>query len=140
MRLDHADVLGACASCHNGTRAPGKATLHPLSGADCDRCHTTSAWKPAAFDHAAVLAGACATCHNALQAPGRPAGHVASMLSCDTCHHVLGWKPTKPVRLVMPPANPSTPANPATAPKPPGRPLPVPPVRPQAVGTKSAQQ
>ena len=140
MRLDHADVLGACASCHNGTRAPGKATLHPLSGADCDRCHTTSAWKPAAFDHAAVLAGACATCHNALQAPGRPAGHVASMLSCDTCHYVLGWKPTKPVRLVMPPANPSTPANPATAPKPPGRPLPVPPVRPQAVGTKSALQ
>ena len=105
-RFDHTGVTGTCFSCHNGVSAVGKPTGHLPSGNDCDRCHTTSAWKPAAYDHALVIAGTCASCHNALQAVAKPAGHVATTLSCDSCHYVLGWVPTKPAK----PAKPATPA------------------------------
>ena len=64
MRVDHAEVLGACVSCHDGRKAAGKSASHLPTGNGCDTCHTTSAWKPAAFDHAGVLQGTCITCHN----------------------------------------------------------------------------
>ena len=106
MHIDHADVLGSCVSCHNGTGAAGKPANHLMSGADCDRCHTASAWKPAAVDHVGILPGTCATCHNGLQAVTKSARHVLTILSCDTCHYVLGWSPVKPqpalVRRSMP--------------------------------------
>ena len=118
-RFDHTGVTGTCFSCHNGVSAVGKPTGHLPSGNDCDRCHTTSAWKPAAYDHALVIAGTCASCHNALQAVAKPAGHVATTLSCDSCHYVLGWVPTKPAKL----AKPATPAVPRkSTPQPPALP------------------
>jgi hypothetical protein len=118
-RFDHTGVVGTCVSCHNGTAATGKPANHVLSSVDCDRCHTTSGWKPAVYDHAAVIPGTCATCHNALQAVGKPSGHVATTLSCDSCHYVLGWTPVKLVKpSVRPPSIPKQTPRPAL----PGRP------------------
>jgi len=48
--VDHAEVSGSCASCHNGTTALGKPVNHIPSGETCDDCHTTTAWTPAVFD------------------------------------------------------------------------------------------
>jgi hypothetical protein len=110
MRIDHMEVLGSCQSCHDAIHAPAKPANHPLSGANCDSCHTTSAWKPAVFDHREVMAGTCITCHNGLQAMGHPANHPVSRVSCDSCHYVLAWTPQRP----------------AVAPKPPKRPAPAP--------------
>lgn len=45
--VDHAQVLGACASCHNGTMAPGKPSRHIATTDACEACHTTVAWVPA---------------------------------------------------------------------------------------------
>jgi hypothetical protein len=118
LKFDHVNVAATCVSCHNGIRAAGKPASHPLSGTDCDRCHTTSAWQPAVFDHSAVIAGTCASCHNAVQAPGKPSGHVVTTLSCDSCHYVLGWTPTKP-RVVLPPT-PKKPVTPLRIPRAPG--------------------
>ena len=42
IRVDHADVLGSCASCHNGPTAMGKSADHIPSGNTCDDCHTTT--------------------------------------------------------------------------------------------------
>jgi hypothetical protein len=91
---------------------------------DCDRCHTTSAWKPAAFDHGGVIPGTCATCHNGLQAVNKGLRHVVTQESCDTCHYVLGWTPVKPpmapLRRVIPPRTPGPPRThqtPMTAPR-----------------------
>jgi hypothetical protein len=110
LKFDHVNVVATCVSCHNGIRAAGKPARHPMSGNDCDRCHTTSAWQPAVFDHSAVLRGTCATCHNAVQASGKPNRHVVTTLSCDSCHYVLGWVPPKPpVALPPPPKRPVTP-------------------------------
>jgi hypothetical protein len=108
LKFDHVNVAATCVSCHNGIRAQGKSANHPLSANDCDRCHTTSAWKPAVFDHATVLPGNCATCHNALQAVGKSSRHVVTTLSCDSCHYVLAWSPVKPpvVRKLVPPPRP----------------------------------
>ena len=40
MRVDHTDVHGTCASCHNGTTATGKPPTHIPTTLDCDDCHT----------------------------------------------------------------------------------------------------
>lgn len=49
-RVDHFQVQGACATCHNGTTATGKHPGHIVSGNNCEDCHTTFAWSPASFD------------------------------------------------------------------------------------------
>jgi hypothetical protein len=76
-RVNHAGVArGSCATCHNGTQAPGKSANHLHTTASCDTCHATTAWRPATgFDHAGVAAGSCAGCHNGAQATGKGAGH-----------------------------------------------------------------
>ncbi len=121
VRFDHTSVRARCATCHDGTHATGKAAVHLPSGADCDTCHTTSAWQPAVFDHRTTIAGACASCHNAVQAVGKPVQHVATTVSCDTCHYTLGWKPVKPAAKPRLPApkpsiRPMTPTRPSLAP------------------------
>src|SRR5205807_1965083 len=70
--------------------APGTA-----ASAGCERCHTTNAWTPARFDHAAVAAHTCSTCHNSVQAIGMPRTHIPTTQQCDTCHGTLAWKPAK---------------------------------------------
>jgi hypothetical protein len=47
IRVDHAEVIGTCFSCHNGRTAAGKTASHPITGNACDNCHTTIAWTPA---------------------------------------------------------------------------------------------
>jgi hypothetical protein len=77
--LLRADVRGQCATCH---RAPESA-LHAQAGSNCAACHTTSAWKPATFDHTRFFAlsgshnASCATCHT---------GGDFSRYTCFSCH------------------------------------------------------
>ncbi len=123
-RFDHTSITAACSSCHNGVAAVGKPAAHPQSGGNCDRCHTTSAWLPAAFDHASVLAGTCATCHTApaaalgaasaatVKAMSPVVRHTAVMSACDSCHYTLGWTPTKAAKTRTPAQQPATPTRP----------------------------
>ena len=99
----HIGVMpGACASCHNGTAAPGRPARHLASSMSCDSCHRTTAWTPANYTHAGVAAGSCATCHNAIGAKGKPAGHFVTMRSCDNCHRATSWKPLAPYQHLSP--------------------------------------
>jgi hypothetical protein len=125
VRIDHMEVLGSCQSCHDAIHGPAKPANHPLSGSNCDSCHTTSAWTPAVFDHSQVVSGTCITCHNGLQAVAKPANHPATPLACDSCHYVLAWTPQRPAAIRKPPArapappplaHPRTPAGPAAQP------------------------
>jgi len=95
MRVDHLQVRGACAGCHNGTVASGKGSNHIVSGNDCETCHTSNAWTPARFDHVSVTPHTCGTCHDGLHASGLPVNHVPTSAQCDTCHGTLSWKPAK---------------------------------------------
>jgi hypothetical protein len=92
-RMEHAEVRGSCASCHNGVSATGKSPGHITSGDDCESCHTTIAWTPARFDHASVAPGTCSSCHNGLRATGKPIDHVQTTAECDSCHGTLAWQP-----------------------------------------------
>ncbi len=94
-RVDHTQVIGACASCHDGRIAAGKRSAHLATSAECARCHTTIAWTPARFDHAAVTAHSCTGCHNAVRAIGMPRMHVPTPQPCDSCHGTLAWAPVK---------------------------------------------
>lgn len=47
VAVDHAVVVGTCASCHNGRTATGRNPGHVPTGADCESCHSTRAWYPA---------------------------------------------------------------------------------------------
>ena len=91
-RVDHTQVMGSCASCHNGRKASGKSPGHPPSGDQCEACHQSNAWLPAGFDHDTVT-GNCASCHNGQTATGKPLGHVPSGNSCEDCHSSNGWTP-----------------------------------------------
>lgn len=93
--VDHLQVRGTCASCHNGTTARGKPSSHLPTGSGCDSCHTTNAWTPARFDHRAVAPHSCASCHNSVQAIGKPRTHIPTTQACDTCHGTLAWTPAK---------------------------------------------
>jgi len=113
----------ACISCHQkdfqGTTNPN----HVAGGfsTNCQQCHTTVAWQPAAFDHSQVnfpLTGAhtvpprqctdchvnnnynltsttCVSCHlKDFQGTTNP-NHVAGSFSqsCDLCHTTASWQP-----------------------------------------------
>jgi cytochrome c553 len=82
-------------SCHNGTIATGKTPTHVASSDNCDACHTTTAWKPANFDHSTVVAGTCAQCHDGTKATGKTVNHIPTTQSCDVCHSTIAWKPAK---------------------------------------------
>ncbi|MBV8806199.1 MAG: hypothetical protein JO042_14165 [Sinobacteraceae bacterium] len=91
--VDHSTLIGACVNCHNGIAAAGKAPTHIASNNVCENCHTTNAWIPARFDHAAVLPHTCTTCHDSVHAMGKPRGHIATTQQCDSCHGTLAWMP-----------------------------------------------
>lgn len=92
VRFNHDDVIGSCASCHNGTTAEGKTPNHIASGNSCDDCHTTNAWTPAVFDHSSVT-GSCTNCHNGSAAEGKNATHIQTSAQCDECHSTIAWIP-----------------------------------------------
>jgi hypothetical protein len=83
----------ACIRCHNGTTATGKPGNHLPTTASCDSCHSTTAWRPATFDHSTVAPGTCASCHNGTTATGKPSGHFVTTRSCDACHSTSRWLP-----------------------------------------------
>ncbi|WP_284619042.1 cytochrome c3 family protein [Aquabacterium humicola] len=97
-RFNHAAAAnGGCATCHNGSAAPGKPANHVATRASCDSCHRSGAWLPlVAFDHAGVAPGSCASCHNGSRATARPAQHVPTgAAACDDCHRSYAqWRPT----------------------------------------------
>ena len=99
----HASVMpGSCATCHNGTAAPGRPARHLATLASCDSCHRTTAWVPANYTHTGVAAGSCATCHNGSGARAKPAGHFVTMRSCDSCHRTTSWRPLLPYQHLSP--------------------------------------
>jgi hypothetical protein len=73
------EVRGQCATCHHAPQTP----LHAQAGSNCAACHTTSAWKPATFEHTRFFAltgphnASCATCHT---------GGNFSRYTCFSCH------------------------------------------------------
>lgn len=108
----------ACASCHQDDYDATTRPSHAAAGfpADCARCHSTSAWTPASFDHSAFpLVGAHATascndCHAGGVYRGLPSSCVACHQSeynattdpnhqaagfpttCQTCHGTTTWE------------------------------------------------
>ncbi len=109
-----------CYSCHQSTFAGVRDPNH-ISGNfdhDCTKCHTTMAWLPATFDHAATafaLTGAhaktaCQSCHKtgytntstacyachqqsfaAALDPNHPSGGFSH--ECTICHTTTAWSP-----------------------------------------------
>jgi hypothetical protein len=95
VHFDHAEVMGSCVSCHNGTIAQGEGPSHPATSQDCAACHTVISWDPPkAVDHSQIplaVQGYCIVCHNGVQASGKPAGHVATNSECGDCHTTSSW-------------------------------------------------
>ena len=95
VHFDHAQVLGSCISCHNGTVAQGEGPNHPATSQNCEACHTVISWSPAkAVDHTQIplaVSGFCIICHNGVQAAGKSKGHVATNLECGDCHLTTTW-------------------------------------------------
>jgi len=91
-RINHREVQGSCATCHNGTIAPGKSSGHPKTTLDCNVSHGTNSFLPAKTNHRLVT-GSCVSCHNGVIATGKIANHVKSDNSCENCHSTNAWKP-----------------------------------------------
>jgi predicted CXXCH cytochrome family protein len=95
VHFDHAEVMGSCVSCHNGTIAQGEGPTHPATSQDCAACHTVLSWNPPkTVDHTQIplsVAGFCIICHNGKNASGKPAGHLATNLECGDCHLTTTW-------------------------------------------------
>jgi hypothetical protein len=96
VHFDHAQVMGSCVSCHNGTIATGmKIPPHPATTQNCAACHTVISWNPpSTVDHTQIplaVAGFCIICHNGKDASGKSAGHVATNLECGDCHLTTTW-------------------------------------------------
>jgi hypothetical protein len=95
VHFDHAQVLGSCVSCHNGTIAQGEGPNHPATSQDCGACHTVISWNPPkAVDHTQIpmaVAGFCIICHNGTAASGKNVGHLVTNLECGDCHLTTTW-------------------------------------------------
>jgi predicted CXXCH cytochrome family protein len=93
-KVDHSQVKGTCASCHNGTTAAGKIPTHMPTSATCDACHNSMAWKPVRMEHSQAI-GTCASCHTGKYplARQKPATHIQSSALCESCHVVARFKP-----------------------------------------------
>ena len=95
VHFTHAEVMGTCVSCHNGTTAQGKGPTHPATSQACEACHTVLSWNPPkAVDHTQIplaVAGFCIICHNGTQATGKNPGHIATSLECADCHLTTTW-------------------------------------------------
>ncbi len=77
----YAGTPNQCTDCHLSTRP-----ANHFEG-QCALCHTTNAWLPASFDHAALNATDCLNCHS----KNRPANHFPSQ--CSACHSTSAWLP-----------------------------------------------
>jgi hypothetical protein len=123
FKLTGAHATMACASCHVNDVYKGTPSdcysCHKNDdnhggrfGTDCGSCHTTSAWKPATFDHnlsTFKLTGAhstvdCGSCHVNSVYKGTPSdcyschkkddNHGGNYgTNCGSCHATNAWKP-----------------------------------------------
>jgi len=75
---------GTCSTCHGGD----KPAQHIVTQAECDNCHITTAWLPAAFDHQNITT-TCTTCHAGDEDPG----HFVTSQDCGSCHNTNNWLP-----------------------------------------------
>jgi len=96
MHFSHAEVMGSCVSCHNGTIATGMTIPpHPKTNQNCAACHSVISWNPPSMvDHTQIplaVAGFCIICHNGKDADGKNAGHIATSLECGDCHLTTTW-------------------------------------------------
>ena len=80
--MTYAGTPNQCAVCHSNV-----VPINHFDGMVCSTCHTTSAWKPASFDHAAVGATDCQSCHSG----DKPNNHFSGQ--CSSCHNTNAWKP-----------------------------------------------
>jgi hypothetical protein len=115
----------ACTKCHADLKFKGTPTVcyscHAANdhhggkyGTNCGACHSTSAWKPATFDHnlskfpltGAHVNVACAACHsngvfagtptNCSACHNDPTFHAGAFgLNCVSCHTTSAWRPAK---------------------------------------------
>jgi len=114
----------ACASCHVNNVFAGTPkdcyACHAKNdrhggkyGTNCASCHSTTAWKPATFDHSKMFAltGAhitvsCAACHPNGRYAGTPTACIgchsdpvfhagAFGTNCASCHSTSAWSPAK---------------------------------------------
>ena len=95
--VDHAQVIGACFDCHNGTIAGGKSGSHITTSNLCEACHqpAPTLWTTvpnSAVDHTQVI-GVCSSCHNGTTATGKNVGHLVTTEECDLCHTTDAWTP-----------------------------------------------
>ena len=79
--VDHAQVIGTCAECHNGTVARGQPSYHIATTTICEACHQTINWIPVLVDHTQLL-GTCVSCHS------KPVNHIIASDECNACHQV----------------------------------------------------
>lgn len=90
---NHAAVISACVTCHNGVAATGKRPNHLVTSAPCESCHKSSVtFAGARVDHSRITAP-CASCHNGATAEGKPSGHFLTGQPCETCHRATLWTP-----------------------------------------------
>ena len=90
---NHADVSGACASCHTGATVDGivitgKSTTHIATTADCSSCHNSTTTWLGAIGHPDTTGKTCVSCHNGSVAGASPKAstHIASSTLCESCH------------------------------------------------------
>ena len=95
VHFDHAEVLGSCVACHNGSTAQGEGPTHPATSQNCGACHGVVSWNPpTTVDHSQIplaVAGFCIICHNGVQATGKTPNHIATTLECGDCHLTTTW-------------------------------------------------
>lgn len=107
-----------CFTCHQTEFQATTSPNHVMSGIgmNCDQCHSTLSWIPAAFNHTWMITGAhvplscvdchgggvyqgtptdCASCHQAEYNATSMPDHGASGfgMDCESCHSTLSWTP-----------------------------------------------
>jgi hypothetical protein len=106
-----------CVSCHRSAYDGARSPSHAGFPTSCDSCHSTSAWRPASFDHDRSrfpLTGAhrgvdcgrchrngqytgtsreCVSCHRSSYDSARNPSHAGFPTSCDSCHSTNAWRP-----------------------------------------------
>lgn len=87
---------GACLDCHGDERDQVREPSHADFSDDCQSCHGTLAWQPAAFEHEWPLEGvhattSCASCHT-----GEPPVYDGTPTTCIGCHQEARDTVTQP--------------------------------------------
>jgi hypothetical protein len=94
-----ATTVGKCNTCHKtgGAGLPPGVTHIPITGIQCDNCHTvttTGGFLTRSMNHTVVAATACSTCHGGSyvseNALAKPTNHIpdatVGTLACNSCH------------------------------------------------------